>query len=270
MKKILISILISCSILTTAYAQTLIPSLSTQMQQQERINIKNAHTSRLAEIANKKAAAKARLLALKNRSNKSVAPVVTIALAKTTTLTPSNIVINSSPVDSSPNISTLIWVDMTRVRSTWLGWYNDTRGSLGLGSYSYDSRLDSTAHDWNIRFADGKWLNHHRRNPWDSYYDFPVIDAWFTARGVSPKVINRSKNTENVGYGYYDCNSSDCTDALIRSIRTTYDFFYSEKWKAYDAHYRSIVNPYFTRVGMDIIVVPSERRYYLTMHFITE
>ena len=87
---------------------------------------------------------------------------------------------------------------------------------------------------------------------------------------MNPKVINRAKNTENVGYGYYSCNESDCTDELITSIRSTYDFFMSEKGKSYDAHYRSIVQPYFTKIGMDIIVVPSERRYYMTIHYITE
>lgn len=44
----------------------------------------------------------------------------------------------------------------------------------------------------------------------------------------------------------------------------------SEKGKSYDAHYRSIVQPHFTKIGLDIIVVPGERRYYMTIHYITE
>ena len=44
----------------------------------------------------------------------------------------------------------------------------------------------------------------------------------------------------------------------------------SEKGKAYDAHYRSIVQPVFTKIGLDIIVVPEEYRYYLTVHYITD
>jgi hypothetical protein len=97
-----------------------------------------------------------------------------------------------------------------------------------------------------------------------------VIDSWFIARGVNPKIVSRAKHTENVGYGYYSCSQSDCTDTLIASIRSTYDFFMSEKGKAYDAHYRSIVQPNFSKIGLDVIVVPSERRYYLTVHYITE
>ena len=267
MKKILISILISCSILTTADAATLVPSLSTQMQRQEQINTKNAYTARLTEIANKKAAARARLLALKNRSNKSAPIVVASAPVQPTIVRPTTI----TPIVTRPsNIVSPSGVDMSRVRSTWLGWYNDTRWSLGIGSYSYDTRLDSTAHDWNIRFSEWRGTNHHTRNPGDGYYNFAIIDQWFIARGVNPKIVNRAKHTENVGYGYYACSSSDCTDSLIRSIRTTFDFFMSEKEKAYDAHYRSIVQPNFSRIGLDVIVVSAEKRYYLTVHYITE
>ncbi len=45
---------------------------------------------------------------------------------------------------------------MNRVRSTWLDWYNTTRSGLSLGKYNYDTRLDSTASDWNKIFAAGK------------------------------------------------------------------------------------------------------------------
>jgi len=161
-------------------------------------------------------------------------------------------------------------VDIYRIRTTWISWYNDVRSSLGLSGYIYDSRLDKTAYDWNRVFASGHWLNHHTRNPWDGYYNFEKIDAWFLDRGINPKVVNHNKHTENVGYWYYSCNQSDCTDELISAIRSTFDFYMSEKGKSYDAHYRSIVNPYFSKIGFDIIVEPTERRYYLTVHYITE
>ena len=267
MKKIFISILISCSILTTADASTLVPSLSAQMQRQEQINTKNAYTARLTEIANKKAAARERLLALKSRNNKSAPIVVTSAPVQPTIVRPTTI----TPIVTRPsNMVSPSGVDMARIRSTWLGWYNDTRWSLGIGSYSYDTHLDSTAHDWNIKFSEWRGINHHTRNPGDGYYNFAIIDQWFIARGVNPKIVNRAKHTENVGYGYYSCSSSDCTDAMIRSFRSTFDFFMSEKGKAYDAHYRSIVQPNFSRIGLDIIVVPTEKRYYMTVHYITE
>lgn len=124
MKKIFISILISCSILTTADASTLVPSLSAQMQRQEQINTKNAYTARLTEIANKKAAARERLLALKSRNNKSAPIVVTSAPVQPTIVRPTTI----TPIVTRPsNMVSPSGVDMARIRSTWLGWYNDTR-----------------------------------------------------------------------------------------------------------------------------------------------
>lgn len=265
MKIILVVILISFSLGHWVSANTIMlkPSLTAQMQRQTEIDKVNYITEkklknklRLAEIqAQKKANIKTVRNTSKNIQSTSIKPIYSVPIITT----PRYSVSSSIP-----------WVDMNRVRATWMGWYNSTRNALWLWSYTWDSRLDSTAYDWNIVFARGKWENHHRRNPGDSYYDFPVIDAWFSARGINPKVVNRVKNTENVGYGYYSCNESDCTDELIASIRSTYDFFMSEKGKSYDAHYRSIVQPYFTKIGMDIIVVPSEKRYYMTIHYITE
>lgn len=166
--------------------------------------------------------------------------------------------------------ATLTGVDLPRVYDAWFSWYNSYRSSLGLWIYSHDPRLDKTAHDWNMQFANSQGKNHHTRNPGDGYYNFSVIDQWFKNRGVNPKIIHRSKFTENVWYGSYHCTKNDCTDALIASIRTTFDFYMSEKGKSYDAHYRSIVNPDFTKMGLDILIVPTEKRYYITIHYITE
>lgn len=260
MFKIYISLFISCFIVASAHAADLRPSLGTQMQYQTKLDKKNTAQSQakerraLQEQKKQKNNTKA-----PKTENKSLAPSLRI---------PPVPQIYPSVATSMP--SQISWVDMDRVRSSWVGWYNDTRWALGLKWYTYDARLDTTAHDWNTVFAGWRWQNHHRRSPNDNYYDFPVIDAWFLARGINPRVINRSKHTENVGYGSYSCSSGDCTDSLIHSIRSTFDFFMSEKGKSYDAHYRSIVNPYFTKIGLDIIIVPNESRYYLTVHYITE
>jgi uncharacterized protein YkwD len=267
MWKSLLSIILIALWVYPSYALgTLKPSLTAQIKRQEHIDKKNLIQERqaknLARLANIRASR-----GVKKSSIKTSAPIV----------------IEHPPVIQNPTSpapktwsnqafqpSKIPGVDIAKVRDTWFGWYNDYRKSLNLGAYGYDSRLDATAHDWNIRFAEGKWQNHHTRSPWDGYYNFPVIDQWFKDRGIDPKVINRSKHTENVGYGYYSCSVSDCTDSLITSIRSTFDFFMSEKGKSYDAHYRSIVNPYFTKMGFDIITVPGENRYYITVHYITE
>ncbi len=232
------------------------PSLNIQMKRQEWVN-------KVARVIERKIANQMKLIELQAR--KKSAQWWNTGINSTKYVPP-----DGSPNYTNSNPNNIANIDMSRIRSAWFGWYNGYRSSLNLGDYGYDSRLDSTAHDWNISFSAGKWQNHHRRNSTDSYYDFPVIDNWFLARGINPKVINRSKHTENVGYGYYNCSSNDCTDKLITSIRSTFDFFMSEKGKPYDAHYRSIINPHFTKMGFDIIVVPSEGRYYITVHYITE
>ncbi len=280
MKKILSLCIISILLgtISTVGATQLRPSLSAQLIKQEQINKKNTHNTRLQEQARVRQEAKNKILALKYKQqvlkNKISNPTTVVQLSNPTILTiqrPPQIIktttISSVQSTNTPNPPN---VDMSRVRSTWIGWYNSVRQWAWLGSYSYDERLNSTAYDWTFELAKWKWQNHHTRTPWDGYYNFAVIDQWFIARGVNPTVINRSKHTENVGYGSYSCNSSDCTDTLIQSIRSTFNFFMSEKWKSYDAHYRSIVQPNFTKIGLSVIVVPEENRYYLTVHYITE
>ena len=251
----------------TFAVEILKPSLINQMKYQEEVIKKNRileqkqnNIRRLTEI----------------RKSKSTTPSYIASLDRTPTITWSSygtktpiIQQTAAQIYQKNSTSIVPGVDMARVQKEWFGWYNNYRNSLGLTDYIYDARLDMTAHDWNRLFSESRWQNHHRRSPNDSYYDFSTIDAWFALRGVNPKIINRSKHTENVGYGYYGCRQSDCTDELISSIRSTFDFFMSEKGKSYDAHYRSIVNPYFTKMGFDIIIVPSENRYYITIHYVT-
>jgi hypothetical protein len=255
----------------TAWAQAqdiLAPSLLETMKKQEAILQKNIREERKTHNTNTLIAIR-RANAGRKIHGVSDSTIVSGSQEKSVTLktTPPSI---KKPTPSEKNTSEISWVDMDRVRDVWFSWYNTYRDSLGLRSYGHDPRLDTTAHDWNIVFAAEKWRNHHTRHPWDGYYNFPVIDKWFITRGINPKVINRAKHTENVGYGYYQCDQSDCTDEMIASIRTTWNFFLSEKWKSYDAHYRTIVQPYFTKMGFDIIVKPDERRYYIVIHFITE
>lgn len=256
----------------TSIAMTLKPSLQSQMQKQETINIKNNNASKLALARERARAARwaskntSLILVSATPAVTSVAKAPQVSVAQSTTATPE---VSSTPLSLPPSTPTPPNVDINRVRSTWMGWYNDVRNNLGLNPYSYDSRLEVTAYDWNQVFAAGKWLNHHTRKSWDGYYNFSVIDQWFKTRGINPPAKNGSKHVENVGYGYYRCSASDCTDELISAIRSTFNFYMSEKSYG-GAHYRSIANPNFSKIGFNIIVVPGESRYYITTHYITE
>lgn len=274
MYKILLSIFITFFLIPWVFAEVMIlkPNLNTQMKKQEKVDKekrsierKLTNTQRLKDL---KSGKQVTTITNQNSSTRitlrdKVQAGTAITQTKTTTSQ------KTLPL-LTPWLSSVANVDMSRVRTEWLSWYNATRSSLGRGVYSYDSRLDKTAQDWNKVFAAGKWLNHHRRSPSDSYYNFTKISTWFADRWVVGKVSGGATTTENVGYGYYRCTESDCTDELIAAIRTTYDFFMSEKGKSFDAHYQSIIQPHFTKIWLDIIVEPSDNRYYLTVHYITD
>jgi hypothetical protein len=175
-------------------------------------------------------------------------------------------------IDTSPEKVlqySIPWVDMSRVRLTWLTWYNEVRSDLNLNPYSYHPKLDITALEWS-ELSKRQWFITHRRNPSDSYYDYWKINSWFEEHWIKAKNVNRVTHTENIGYGYYSCSKSDCTDELIKSIKNTFLFFMSEKGKSYDAHYKSIIKKEFKYMWLGIAIDPSAKRYYLTVHYITD
>lgn len=159
-------------------------------------------------------------------------------------------------------------VDMQRVRDAWFGWYNDHRATLGLAPYVADATLDRTAANWSYYSVKRGTIDHKRA--WKAaYYDYKAIEQWFANFGVRFENVRGKTYTENIGWGVYSCAEDDCTDELIASIRTTFDFFMSEKGKAYRPHYNAIVSDAFTAMGLGIGIDPATRRYYLTAHFAT-
>jgi len=163
-------------------------------------------------------------------------------------------------------------IDVTKVKNTWLWLYNNVRANLNLKPYYYKTELQSTALDWS-ETSKNRWDMSHKRNIWDSYYDYNKITSWFKDRWVVCKNINRTTNTENIWWGYYSCNDWECTDELIESTKDVFNMFLSEKGKSYNAHYRSIVQPYFRQIGLWIKLDEYKKwqfKYYLTVHFCTE
>ena len=72
---------------------------------------------------------------------------------------------------------------------------------------------------------------------------------------------------ENIGWGTYSCSDTECTDELLKSVKTTYAFFMSEKGRKYSPHYDSIVNPNYRIIGLGIVVDEKRGKYYLTVHY---
>ena len=161
-------------------------------------------------------------------------------------------------------------VDMSKIRDAWLGWYNDARKKNGLGTFAYDANLDRTALVWS-EVAVKKGKIEHKRPGQTKYYDYKRMVSWFKEQGLTFSQVGKSTFVENIGWDYYSCpaSSADCTDNLIASIKHTYNFFIGEKGKKYHAHYDSIMNKNYKKIGLGIAVDPVKKRYYLTVHYAT-
>ena len=184
-----------------------------------------------------------------------------------------------SDVDEGREYTSLLFpiqnIDTDKIKQTWLWWYNDVRASKWLWVYQYDARLGRTAQDRaqflleRNRWQSPDYYGVHKRSLSDSYYNYAIIDQWFRDRGVNAKNINRITHSENVWWWYINCDFSvhDCTDELIASIRTTFDFFMSEE--SYNwAHYRSIVKSEFQYIGVWLVV--EWTHYRIVIHYVTE
>ncbi len=160
-------------------------------------------------------------------------------------------------------------VDMNEVSSTWLQWINDARAENNLSFYSLDRQLERTALIWS-KLSKERGVISHKREENSSYYDYKRIEQWFEDLGLTFKNISRTTFTENIGTGYYTCNKTDCTSEFLKAIRTTFDFYMAEKNKESRAHYNSIMNPNFERIGVGIALDEAKHKYYITTHYGTQ
>lgn len=175
------------------------------------------------------------------------------------------------PVVAKANACTqpgITGVDMGEVRRVWLSWINTARKAYNpkLVNYTYNQQLDRTAILWSQQSSE-KGVMTHKRPGQTVYYDYTRMKNWFASLGLIFENDNGSTFTENIGWGPYNCSAKDCTQTLIDSIRTTFDFYMAEKGKNYRPHWNSIMNDQFTQIGMGLIVNPVNHRYYITTHY---
>lgn len=159
-------------------------------------------------------------------------------------------------------------IDLAEVEETRLQRNNELRTSKELKPYVLDADLTATAQAWSEQAALQNSID-HKRKPSDWYYNYSGIEKWFADRGVKFRNVNRVTFSESVGYGYYKCDKEDCTDDLIKAIKSTWSFYMKEQ-PYFGVHYKALVHPVFTTMGLGVAVNEETKRYYLTVHYAAE
>ncbi len=164
-------------------------------------------------------------------------------------------------------------IDLEKVKTTWLSWVNEEREKNNLHPYKYHDKLNETANLWClINFHRGDIS--HKRNIYDTaFYNYEEIEQWFLRLKIKFKNIKGYTFSENTGWGYFYYSSGDYTDYVIKAIRSTFDYYMSEKGKSgywESAHYRSIMAPFLYYIGFGLVIDEENKKYYLTIHYGSE
>lgn len=160
-------------------------------------------------------------------------------------------------------------IQIDRVEKVWLAWNNRIRRRYQLTPYVRNAALTATATEWSAQAMQQGTIE-HKRSPDAAYYDYTMIEQWFTDRGLTFANVNRATFTENIGWGTYKCTTDDCTRSLIRAVRKTFNFYMAERMKTSQSHWRSLIHPEFRQIGLGIAVNETAGRYYLTVHYATD
>lgn len=163
-------------------------------------------------------------------------------------------------------------IDIETVKQTWLDWINTERKSIWVTPYTYENKLEKTALIWS-QLSKSKWYIDHKISPWDSYYDYWKKAAWMKQHWVVCKNISKITFSESIGWGTFTCSDNDCTDELTEWIKSTFDFFMSEKGKSYKPHYEAIAGKLFKTMWLGITLEKTwtnRYKYYLTNHYCTQ
>jgi hypothetical protein len=142
---------------------------------------------------------------------------------------------------------------------------------LWLENYWYDITLESSADIWSEQ-ANIKWEITHKRNDWDSFYNYTNINSWLGDNWVVCENISWITHTENIWWWGYNCTDWECSDELSEAVQRAFKHYMDEKWTDNDAHYRSLTNKYFNNIWIWISIDDKNNNYYeyyLTIHYCT-
>lgn len=159
-------------------------------------------------------------------------------------------------------------IDKAVIEKTWLERHNTERNNLDLATYTISPELNNTAQNRANHLAEINSSTHKRLST-DGYYNYESIKSWFSDLWVNfPKEQNGAANfSENIAYRLnYSCKTDDCTEYLTTRIKDWFDFFMSEK-KAKWPHYRAIISPQFTKIGVGIATNLSTKKIFIVTHY---
>jgi len=144
--------------------------------------------------------------------------------------------------------------------------HNQERLIYWLSWYILDNNLNKTAKTRSDRLSKlGK--STHQRTSKDWYYSYWNIKSRFENLWVGFEDVSWTLFTESIWRGYYKCNKTDCTQDLIKSIKSTFKFFMNEKYKSRQPHYNWIVMDNFSNMWVWISIDKKTNRYFLVTHY---
>lgn len=144
--------------------------------------------------------------------------------------------------------------------------HNKERSIYWLSWYVLDNNLNKTAKTRSDKLSKlGR--STHKRASKDWYYNYWNIKSRFENLWVNFEDVSWTLFTESIWRWYYKCSKADCTQDLIKSIKSTFKFFMSEKGKSRQPHYNWIVMDNFSNMWVWISIDKKTNRYFLVTHY---
>ena len=166
-------------------------------------------------------------------------------------------------------------INKSIIERYWLNLHNNARKKYNLANYSYNQKLNNTAIEWSYNNYDKQTMD-HKRDTFDSWYDYNKIEKRFQDRWVHCPVKWTTTTSESIWkYGFY-CTDWECSHELKQSLKEIFDIYMAEKTLSYpdNAHYKAIVSQDISKIWLGITLyksdLPNYYEYYMATHYCTD
>lgn len=166
-------------------------------------------------------------------------------------------------------------IDNKKVQDSWLSFHNHERKKLWLKNYTINNFLNSTSYEWS-KYQSKIWEMSNKRKNTDIFYNHKNVENWFANRWIYCKAKWWVTVSESIAKYSFKCNDNECSDELIKSIKTIFLLYMDEKDLSYpdNAHYRAITHPHLKYIWLWIKILDKNSdnyyNYYLTSHYCSE